>query len=424
MQDVMGIVLSGGRGQRLYPLTKERSKPAVPLAGKYRIIDIPISNCLNSEINKIFVLTQFNSASLNKHIVQTYKFDMFNDGFVDILAAEQTPDNPNWFQGTADAVRQSIKHFAPYDEVNFVLVLSGDQLYQMDFRHILNFHTENRADITVAALPVTAEETASLGIMKIQQRGRVVAFHEKPRPESLPDLKCALPSCGTPAGPPREYLASMGIYVFERNFLIKVLTESTATDFGHELIPEATLKYSVYAYVFDGYWTDIGTIRSFYEANLGLTTSLPHFNFYNVKMPIYTHPRNLPGSKLNNCNVHQSIVAEGCILNGADIKHSIIGVRSRIGGGSTVKNSIIMGADFFETAEDLERNAARKIPNVGIGNHCTIINAIIDKNVRIGDNVSIINAHNLQEKDEENYFIRDGIIVVPKSAFIPNGTVI
>ncbi len=424
MQDVMGIVLSGGRGQRLYPLTRDRSKPAVPLAGKYRIIDIPISNCLNSGINKVYVLTQFNSASLNRHIVQTYKFDMFNAGFVDILAAEQTPDNPNWFQGTADAVRQSIKHFAPYSDVNYILVLSGDQLYQMDFRHILNFHVENHADITVAAIPVAAAETGNLGIMKIQQKGRVVAFHEKPRPEALPELKCTLPACGSSGDSSREYLASMGIYVFEKHFLIELLTESTATDFGHELIPEAIPKHSVHAYVFDGYWTDIGTIRSFYEANLGLTGSLPQFNFYDVAMPIYTHPRNLPGSKLNNCNIHQSIVAEGCILNGADVRHSIIGVRSRIGGGSTIKNSIIMGADYFETTEELEHNSSRRMPNIGIGNHCTIINAIVDKNTRIGDNVSIINAHNLQERDEENYSIRDGVIVVPKGALIPSGTVI
>ncbi len=423
MHEVMGIVLSGGRGQRLYPLTKMRSKPAVPLAGKYRIIDIPISNCLNSGINKIFVLTQFNSASLNRHIVQTYKFDMFTGGFVDILAAEQTPDNANWFQGTADAVRQSIKHFAPYEDVNHILILSGDQLYQMDFRHILNFHEENRADITVAALPVSAAESPSLGIMKIQQKGRVTAFHEKPGPEALPDLKCTLPACGG-GDPAREYLASMGIYVFAKEFLIDLLTESTAMDFGKELFPESISTRAVYAYVFDGYWTDIGTIRSFYEANLGLTSSLPHFNFYDVNMPIYTHPRNLPGSKLNNCNIHQSVIAEGCILNGADIKHSIIGVRSRIGGGSTIKNSILMGADYFETTAELEQNAVRKVPNIGVGNHCSIINAIVDKNARIGDNVSIINAHNLQEKDEDNYSIRDGIIVVPKGALIPNGTVI
>ncbi len=424
MRDVMGIVLSGGRGQRLYPLTRDRSKPAVPLAGKYRIIDIPISNCLNSSINKIFVLTQFNSASLNRHIVQTYKFDMFSDGFVDILAAEQTPDNPNWFQGTADAVRQSIKHFAPYDSVKYILVLSGDQLYQMDFSDIMRFHVENRAGITVAALPVTAEDATGLGIMKIQQKGRVATFHEKPRPADLSELKCTLPACAAKGDGSHESLASMGIYVFEKDFLIKVLTESSATDFGRELIPEAIHKYGVYSYVFNGYWTDIGTIRSFYDANLDLTSSLPQFNFYDVMMPMYTHPRNLPGSKLNNCNIHQSIISEGCILNGADIKHSIVGVRCRIGGGSTVKNSVLMGADFYETAHELESNLATKMPNIGIGNHCTIINAIIDKNVRIGDNVSIINAHNLQEKDEENYSIRDGIIVVPKGAYIPGGTVI
>ncbi len=423
MQDVMGIVLSGGQGQRLYPLTKFRSKPAVPLAGKYRLIDIPISNCLNSGINKIFCLTQFNSASLNKHIVQTYKFDMFNGGFVDILAAEQTPDNPNWFQGTADAVRQSIKHFAPYD-VEYIIVLSGDQLYQMDFREMLEFHVESDAEITVGGFPVSKEMASSLGIMKIQNKGRVVEFKEKPGVDELDGLRCDVPDCSLGSDGSREYLASMGIYVFRKQFLIDLLTESNAIDFGKEMFPEAIHRHRVYAYVFDGYWTDIGTIRSFYDANLGLTSGLPQFNFYSPHMPVYTHPRNLPGSKLNNCNVHQSVISEGCILNGADIKHSVIGVRSRIGGGTTVKNSIIMGADNFETTHDLENNAALNIPNIGIGNHCTIINAIIDKNARIGDNVSIINAHNVQERDEENYCIRDGIIVIPKGALIRPSTVV
>jgi glucose-1-phosphate adenylyltransferase len=424
MQDVMGIVLSGGQGQRLYPLTKMRSKPAVPLAGKYRIIDIPISNCLNSGINQIFALTQFNSASLNRHIVQTYKFDMFSEGFVDILAAEQTPDNTNWFQGTADAVRQSIKHIAPFENIKYVLVLSGDQLYQMNFKEILRFHKENRAEITVATIPVRAEEATSMGVMKIETNGRVVGFWEKPKPEELPGLLFSPETCPVITNGSRGYLASMGIYVFEKEFLIRLLTESTCIDFGKELIPEAIHRHKVLAYIFDGYWTDIGTIRSFYEANLGLTNTLPQFNFYDLKMPVYTHPRNLPGSKLNNCSIHQSVISEGCILNGADIKHCIVGVRSRIGGGSTVKNSIILGADRYETAEELEENAARKVPNIGIGSHCTIISAIIDKNARIGDNVSIINAHNLREKDDENYCIRDGIIVVPKGACISNGTVI
>ncbi len=424
MQDVMGIVLGGGRGQRLYPLTKERSKPAVPLAGKYRIIDIPVSNCLNSEISKIFVLTQFNSASLNRHIVQTYKFDMFTGGFVDILAAEQTPDNPNWFQGTADAVRQSIKHFEPYEDVNYVIVLSGDQLYQMDFRPMVRFHEESGAEITVAAIPVAADWATSMGVMKIQQSGRVGVFREKPPLDELPVLRCTVPRCQSSVDASREYLASMGIYVFRKRFLIRLLTESTAIDFGKELIPEAILNHKVFAYVFDGYWSDIGTVRSFYEANLGLTGPQPHFNFHNSLMPVYTHPRNLPGSRLNNCNVHQSIITEGCILNGADIRHSVIGVRSRVGGGTTIKNSVIMGADRYENLQETEENRSREIPNIGIGNHCTIINAIVDKNARIGDNVSIINAHNLQEKEEQNYSICDGIIVVPKGACIANGTVI
>ena len=424
MQDVMGIVLGGGQGNRLFPLTKLRSKPAVPLAGKYRIIDIPISNCLNSGINQIFALTQFNSASLNRHIVQTYKFDMFNKGFVDILAAEQTPESANWFQGTADAVRQSIKHFAPYENIRYILILSGDQLYQMDFRHIVRFHKQTEADVTVAALPVTAKEATGMGIMKIEKEGRVVGFWEKPKPEELPGLRCSPETCPSGLSRPCEHLANMGIYVFEKNFLVQLLTESTSLDFGKELFPESIARYNVMAYIFDGYWTDIGTIRSFYEANLELTGTLPRFSFYEPGMPIFTHPRNLPSSKLNNCTIHQSIIADGCILNGADIKHCVIGVRSRIGGGSTIKNSIIMGADRYETAEELEENAAEKIPNIGIGNHCTIINAIVDKNTRIGDNVSIINAHNLKEKDDEHYYIRDSIIVVPKGACIANGTVI
>jgi len=422
MKDVLGIIMSGGQGQRLYPLTKLRSKPAVPLAGKYRIIDIPISNCLNSGVNRIFVLTQFNSASLNKHIIQTYKFDTFSGGFVDILAAEQTPENTNWFQGTADAVRQSIKHFSPFD-VNHVLILSGDQLYQLDFREVIGFHVESGADITVATLPVSAEQAPGFGILQMDGH-RIVNFCEKPKSGDLPGLRSVLAG-GRLSGPERrEYLANMGIYVFGKQFLIDLLNGSAAVDFGKELLPEAIRGHKVHGYVHEGYWTDIGTIRSFYEANMDLTSTLPAFSFYNAHRPMYTHPRFLPGSKLNNCTLHQAVIAEGCILTGADIKHSIIGIRTRIGGGTTIKNSIIMGADFYENTEELEENAAKKIPNIGIGIHCTIINAIIDKNVRIGENVSIINVHNLQEKDDENYCIRDGIIVVPKGARIPSGTVI
>jgi glucose-1-phosphate adenylyltransferase len=343
---------------------------------------------------------------------------MFNGGFVDILAAEQTPDNPYWFQGTADAVRQSIKHLVPFDDVNYIIILSGDQLYQMDYRSIIDFHIKNKADITVAAIPVTAEEASSVGIMKVQQDGRAVVWKEKPKPDELSESEFA---CS--AVDPR-FLASMGIYVFHKDLLVKILTESTAIDFGKDLIPQSLQKYTVMAYMFDGYWEDIGTIRSFYEANLALTNTTPQFSFYNFNMPVYTHPRNLPGSKLNNCTVHHSIISEGCILNGVDVTHSIIGLRSRIGSGTTIKHSIIMGADRFETTGQMNENAAKKIANIGIGNHCTIINAIIDKDVRIGDNVSIINAHNLQEKDDAYYHIRDGIIVVPKGTWIKNGTVI
>jgi glucose-1-phosphate adenylyltransferase len=418
MQDVIGVILSGGRGQRLFPLTKFRSKPAVPLGGKYRIVDIPISNCLNSQINRVFVLTQFNSASLNKHVIQTYKFDMFGGGFVDILAAEQTPESKEWFKGTADAVRKSLRHLLPYESAKYVIVLSGDQMYQMDLRDLISFHIDNNADIAVATIPVSAEQAGDLGIMKIQKDGKVVEFREKPKIGELSGLHW-MDRTGN-----RKCLASMGIYAFSRNFLVDLLNESDATDFGKELIPWSIDRYRVMAYIFDGYWEDIGTIRTFYEANLALTETAPKFNVYDVEKPIYTHPRNLPGSKLNNCNVHHSIIADGCILNGADIKHSIVGVRSRIGSGTTIKHSIIMGADYFETTDQLEENRVKKIPSVGIGNHCTIINAIIDKNARIGDNVSIINAHNLQEKDSENHHIRDGIIIVPKGAQIQSGTVI
>ena len=420
MEDVVGIIMGGGRGSRLFPLTDVRSKPAVPLAGKYRIIDIPVSNCLNSGINKIFVLTQFNSASLNKHIAQTYKLDMFTGGFVDVLAAEQTTEHSDWFQGTADAVRKSIKHFEGV-EGRYALILSGDQLYQMHFRELIKFHVKNDAEITVGAIPVSARRASDFGIMQIDESNRVQAFREKPE-NDLTDLESPLEGLSDSEGP-CKFLGNMGIYLFGKRFLIELLRESSAMDFGKELFPQTIHKHKVYAYVYDGYWTDIGTIRSFYQANLDLTDNLPRFNFHSTAA-VYTHPRFLPGSKMNNCSVHQSVVAEGSILLGADIKHSIIGIRSRIGSGSTIKSSIVMGADHYETTVEMEQNASQGIPNVGIGNHCTIMNAIIDINARIGDSVSIINAHNVQEKDAKTHYIRDGIIVVPKGTLIENGAVI
>ena len=418
MQGVIGVILGGGQGQRLYPLTKLRSKPAVPLGGKYRLIDIPISNCLNSGINRVFVLTQYNSASLNKHIIETYKFDMFGGGFVDILAAEQTPDNTKWFQGTADAVRQSVKHIMPYDDAESVVILSGDQLYQMDLRQIIGFHAQNDADITVAAIPVDAQTAPRMGIMKLENDGLIYAFTEKPKQEELTGWDSFNRNDG------RNFLGSMGIYIFRKNLLIDILAESDAADFGREVIPQAVGRYRVFAWPFEGYWEDIGTIRSFYEANLALTEITPQFSFYNAQQPVYTHRRNLPSSKLSNCNLHRAIIAEGSVLNGADIKHSIIGVRTRVGSGTTIQHSVVMGADYFETVEQMEQNASLDRPNIGIGSDCTIINAIVDKNVRIGDNVSIINTHNMREKDDENYFIRDGIVVIPKGALIRSGTVI
>lgn len=423
--DVLAIVLGGGRGERLFPLTRHRSKPAVPLAGKYRIVDIPLSNCINSEIRRVFVLTQFNSASLNRHIARTYRFDNFTEGFVNILAAEQTPENPHWFQGTADAVRQSIRHFVDMD-VSHILVLSGDQLYQMDYRKLLQFHCGSRADITVPTIPVTASQAPAFGILKTDAHNQIVLFREKPPQDQLQGLDSEVngdfDAQQFPEG--KAYLASMGIYVFSKDLLVKILSETDEHDFGKHIIPDAIGKYRVMSYPFFGYWTDIGTIHSFYDANLDLTATLPKFNFYNSKSPIYTRARLLPGSKMNNCNLHQSVITDGCFLNGADIKHSVIGIRSRIGHGTTITNSYIMGADYYETIEEIKENAMSHIPNIGIGNHATIVNAIIDKNARIGDNVMIINSRNLENHDGDNFFVREKIVVVPKGAIIPSGTII
>ncbi len=423
--DVLALVLGGGKGERLFPLTRHRSKPAVPLAGKYRIVDIPLSNCINSEIRRVFVLTQFNSASLNRHVARTYRFDNFTEGFVNILAAEQTHENPHWFQGTADAVRQSIRHFSDID-ASHVLILSGDQLYQMDYRKLLQFHAGSRSDITVPTFPVEAHLAPSFGILKTNEDNQIVLFREKPPQDKLEGLESELSgdfdSQQFPSG--RAYLASMGIYLFSKKLLIDILSQTSEHDFGKNIIPAAINQHRVMSYPSFGYWTDIGTIRSFYEANLDLTATLPKFNFYNSRSPIYSRARLLPGSKMHNCNLHQCVIADGCFLNGADIKHSIIGIRSRIGHGTTITNSYIMGADYYETIEEIKENAQSNIPNIGIGNHVTIVNAIIDKNARIGDNVMIINSGNSDDGDGENYCVRDRIVVIPKGAVVPSGTVI
>jgi glucose-1-phosphate adenylyltransferase len=415
--DVLAIILGGGRGTRLFPLTYRRSKPAVPIAGKYRLIDIPISNCLNSDIRRIFVLTQFNSESLNQHISRTYKFDIFSESFVSILAAEQTEDGDKWFQGTADAVRQSLRHMRRH-RARDILILSGDQLYQMDYRHMLDTHRRNDAACTVGVIPVSADQAGAFGILKMDASGRIVHFEEKPKPDRLPHLVSDIPGVGP------GYLASMGIYVFERKTLENEMTHSDRVDFGRHIIPDAVPKMLVQAHVHHGYWEDVGTIRSYFQANLALTDAFPPFDFYQAGAPVYTDPRFLPASKVSNCTVHNALISEGCILLGAEIERSVIGIRSRIGAGTKLRNTLVLGADSYETLQEIEASFARGLPPMGIGAESIIENAIIDKNARVGRGVKILNEAGVDEKDGDGYFIREGIVCVPKSGVIPDGTVI
>lgn len=416
-QDVMALILGGGRGTRLYPLTKLRAKPAVPFGGKYRLIDVPISNCLNSGVQKIYILTQFLSESLHRHIYQTYKFDLFSGGFVYILAAEETPTGMDWYQGTADAVRKQLPRFV-YSRVEDVLILSGDHLYRMDYSAFIDWHREKRADVTLAVKPVASSEASRFGILKVDNDWRVTRFHEKPSPDQLEGLECLL-------GSDRPCLASMGIYVFRHDVLRQVLTESDAEDFGRQIIPATIDKLRVYAYPFDGYWEDIGTIRAFYEVNLALTLPDPPFEFYDPKYPIYTRPRFLPSSYADGCRLERTVLAEGCIIERSEIRESVLGLRSIVGPGAQIARTVIMGADFYESPERKAENRRSGQPDVGIGRGCVIEGAIIDKNARIGEGV-VIRPHAASEDmvDRENYVIRDGIIVVPKDAVIPPGTVI
>ena len=421
-QSTIAIILGGGRGTRLHPLTGHRSKPAVPVAGKYRLVDIPISNCLNSDIRKIYVLTQFNSASLNRHIKNTYNFDVFTHGFVDILAAEQTPKSQNWFQGTADAVRQSIHHMAKHD-YEHVLVLSGDQLYQMDFREVLENHKKNDADITVATIPVNADDATGFGIMKTDKDGMIESFVEKPSADELSEWK-------SDTGPEmkaegKDFLASMGIYVFNKENLIEIFDANPdATDFGKEILPKA-IKGDTHVcnYAFDGYWTDIGTIRSFYEANLALTETVPKFNLYDNEQLIYTRARLLPASKLAGTSLERVIVSEGCLIEASRIEQSVVGIRSRIGKGTTIENSIVMGNDYFTTKEDFDQQAKER-PLMGIGQRCFLSKTIVDKNARIGNDVKIEGGSHLEDGKYDNYYVVDGLVIVPKNAVIPDGTTI
>lgn len=416
---VIAIILGGGRGTRLHPLTKHRSKPAVPIAGKYRLVDIPISNCMNSGIRRMFVLTQFNSASLNRHIKNTYNFDVFSSGFVDILAAEQTPKSQNWFQGTADAVRQSLHHLRNH-KYEHVLILSGDQLYQMDYRKMLERHTKNKADVTVATIPVTADEATGFGIMKTNSKGRIKSFVEKPDTEELEKWKSDTREEFKEKG--KEYLASMGIYIFNKEKLDELFEENPdATDFGKEIIPEAIGEGSqVYSYEYGGYWTDIGTIRSFYEANLELTQTVPEFNLYDNEYFIYTHARLLPASKMMGTMLDFAVVAEGCIIEASRIARSLIGIRSRIGRGTTIEDSIVMGNDYFPTDHELRSKTSDK-PIMGIGDRCYISHTIVDKNCQIGNDVRIVGGSHLDDGKYENYYVVDGLVIIPKGAVIPDG---
>ncbi|HTB27187.1 MAG TPA: glucose-1-phosphate adenylyltransferase [Puia sp.] len=420
---VLAVILGGGAGTRLYPLTASRSKPAVPIAGKYRLVDIPISNCLNSGIDRMFVLTQFNSASLNRHIKNTYHFSAFSSAFVDILAAEQTPDNPTWYQGTADAVRQCLRHLGPF-ESEYILILSGDQLYQMNFMDMLNNHIKMNAEITIATIPVADREASEFGILKKDDKGFITSFVEKPKKDLLKDWTSDTGSVMQGQG--RHYLASMGIYIFNRQLLQDLLQNEyvEATDFGKEILPQSINKYKVVSYQYDGYWTDIGNIYSFFEANLGLTKEIPDFNLFDNNNLIYTRARMLPPAKISGTTLEKTIIAEGCIINASRIESSVIGIRTRIGIGTTIVSSYLMGIDYYETIEEIRHDREHGLPSVGIGDRCYIRNCIVDKNCRIGDDVRINGGSHLENTDHSLYTVKDGIVVVKKGAVIPNGFVI
>jgi glucose-1-phosphate adenylyltransferase len=421
-KEMLSVILGGGAGSRLYPLTATRSKPAVPIAGKYRLVDIPISNCLNNGIGRMFVLTQFNSASLNRHIKNTYHFSAFSKAFVDILAAEQTPDNPAWYQGTADAVRQGLRHIEPF-ESDYILILSGDQLYQMDFAEMLDNHKALGADISVATIPVNEKDAPEFGILKSAE-GLITSFVEKPAKDQLGDW--VSDTGGEMKNQGRNYLASMGIYIFNTSLLFDLLQNefSKATDFGKEVIPNSIEKYKVASYQYDGYWTDIGNIHSFFEANLDLTKDLPLFNLFDNERNIYTRPRMLPPAKVSGTTLEKTLIAEGSIVNASRVESSVIGIRSRIGHGSTIVSTYTMGSDFYETLTDIANVQEKGIPFLGVGDRCYIKNAILDKNVRIGNDVRINGGTHLENADHPLYMVKEGIVVVKKGAVIPNGFVI
>ncbi|MFP4008203.1 MAG: glucose-1-phosphate adenylyltransferase [Spirulinaceae cyanobacterium] len=429
MKRVLGIILGGGAGTRLYPLTKLRAKPAVPLAGKYRLIDIPVSNCINSDINRIYVLTQFNSASLNRHITRTYNFSGISEGFVEVLAAQQTSENPRWFQGTADAVRQYIWLMSEWDMDEY-LVLSGDHLYRMDYSKFVERHRETNADITLSVIPIEEKRASSFGLMKIDENGRIIDFKEKPKGDELKSMQVDTTTLGlSPEDAKKKpYIASMGIYVFKKAVLEKLLEDNPdQTDFGKEIIPGAAEDYNIQAFLFDDYWEDIGTIESFYDANLALTQQpRPQFSFYDETAPIYTRSRYLPPTKLLDCQVFESIIGEGCILKNCQISHSVLGIRSRVEAGCKLEDTLVMGSDYYEPFAERESGLQRGGVPLGIGAESIVRRAIIDKNARIGRKVLILNKDRVEEsnREDEGFYIRNGIVVVLKNAVIQDNTVI
>ena len=416
----LAIILGGGQGSRLFPLTAKRSKPAVPIGGKYRLIDVPVSGCLHADIRRIYVLTQFNSASLNRHISLTYRLDDFMQGFVEILAAEQTPDNPNWFQGTADAVRQAARHFVEQD-AKYYLILAGDHLYRMNYAQLVDAHEDQRADITIAAQPVDPVTATQMGIFRFDTNGSIVAFEEKPKPDRLKEIGRSIPAGARFATHTDEqpFMASMGIYVFSREILLEMLERESGLDFGRELIPGALTKYKVKPYLYRGYWADVGTIESFYDANVMLGRPLAPFRFWDPSCPIYTHHRYLPGARLTDCHVRNSIVADGCYLDRCEIDESVVSIRTHIEAGAKVTRSVLLGADFYE-----DGRPADGVPALGIGRDVVLNRTIIDKNARIGDGARLVNERNVEEADGNGWYIRSGIIVVPKGGVIAPGTVV
>jgi glucose-1-phosphate adenylyltransferase len=416
MNDVLTLILGGGRGTRLFPLTHMRSKPAVPIGGNYRLIDIPISNCLHADLQRIFVLTQFNSASLNRHIAQTYRLDYFSGGFVEVLAAEQTPESSDWFQGTADAVRQAARHFAGY-EADHYLILAGDHLYRMDFCEMLDAHTESGADITIAAQPVTPADATQMGIFLFDARGQIAGFEEKPNAARLAEMRSSVPPGSAAGGITRDkpFVASMGIYVFSREVLLESL-EQPGIDFGKEIIPASLKSRRVNPYIFRGYWADVGTIEAFYDANIQLTRRGADFNFFHPRRPIYTHPRFLPGTRAYGCRIDASIISDGCYLDECEISNSVVGIRTHVSPGARITRSVLLGADLYE-----EQTAPRAIP-LGIGRNVVLDRVIVDKNARIGDDVRLVNEKGAQDADGDGYHIRNGIVIVPKGAEVKPGT--